>query len=133
MSYFKIIFLILLPLQWVFAEEGHHETGERFGANKAVIDYHKGKGFQLSKESIARLGIDFKKIDPDKIEIPESAIVYVQNKKGFFIYREKYFQFLEIDKQGRLKNGDSIVVKGLGLLSITDVFTKDQSEYGHSH
>ena len=113
--------------------EGHNDQSDRFGVDKAILEFKKEKGFRLSKESIEKLGIQFESMESLKFDIPKSAIAYIKNKKGFFLFKNKYFKFVELDKKQILQAKDRIVVQGTGLIAITDVFTKDQSEYGHSH
>ncbi len=126
--------MVLLLSLFLFASGDHgdhHGKSHRFGPHKAIVDVDDKKGFKLSKESEKLLNIKTQKVDSDDFKIPSTAIVYVKEKKGYYQLKDGYFKFREMDKKPSL--GDAIVTQGKELIAISDIFSTDKSEYGHSH
>lgn len=109
----------------------HHGKSHRFGPEKAILDVDENKGFKLSQESRKLLKIKTQKISSLNREIPPEATVYIKDKKGFYVLRQGYFKFQKMDEKPKI--GDKIVVEGKEIIAISDIFSTDQSEYGHSH
>ena len=113
------------------SEEGHDKHADRIGMEKALQKVDSQKGFKISSEAIKSLNIRTEPLDLKKLVIPKTSLVSIQDKKGIYILREGFFQFIEISSPMKLKPGDQIVVKGMGIIAITDVYSTDESEYSH--
>lgn len=122
----------------------HHDSGKAIGVGKAIVEVSEEKGFKLSLEAFNTLKIELKKIKTKQFSIGKTSLVTSKNEVGFYLYRNEFFRFVKIDlnkKDGlnyivTLKDflqEDQIVIKGVELLRIADVYSTDQSEYGHSH
>lgn len=135
--------------------EGHkdehdhdHESEARFGLGKAIQEVKEGKGFKLSKEAFKTLELGFHELRSSgtngSFQIPEAALVTTKNITGVYRFREDFFKFIPVSLRGNSDNlfnartdelmaGDRIVVEGVGIITLTDVFSTDSSEYGHGH
>ncbi|OUR95445.1 hypothetical protein A9Q84_16565 [Halobacteriovorax marinus] len=128
--------------------EGHddhgHGGGKAIGVGKAIIEVDEVKGFKLSPEAIKSLSIKLSKLDKLELKIKKSTLVTSKNVKGIYLFRAGFFKLLHVEIIKELRNdyivkvssilaGDQIVVGGVGLLRVTDVYSTDKSEYGHSH
>ena len=111
--------------------EEHHQ--ERAGKEKALAEVNEEKGFKLSPESVKAFGIETQAIDPKSPIIPKSSYVAIKNKKGIYLFRDGFFKFVEFSPKNFFLPGDRVVTSGMGIIAITDVYSKDESEYGHSH
>lgn len=126
-------------------DDGHdHGGGKAIGKGKAIVEVDEVKGFKLSKEAIKTLKLKLKTVDGSSFKIDKKTLVASKNKKGVYRFRGGYFKFLSakilkeetngymVEVKG-VDFGDQIVVNGVGLLRVTDVYSTDKSEYGHSH
>lgn len=128
--------------------DGHddhgHGGGKAIGKGKAIEDVDEKKGFKLSKESIKTLKLKLQTVDRDEFEISKETLVTSKVLKGIYRFRAGYFKFLPLKlikevngkylvKVKGVDFGDQIVTNGVGLLRVTDVYSTDKSEYGHSH
>lgn len=111
--------------------EEHHQ--ERAGKEKALTEVNEEKGFKLSPEAVRAFGIETQAIDAKNPIIPKSSFVAIKNKKGIYLFREGFFRFVELSPKILFLPGDRVVTSGMGIIAITDVYSKDESEYGHSH
>lgn len=105
---------------------------------------NKEKGFQLSPQAFKTLGLELQNIDKSKISISKSALVTFKNENGVYVLRDGFFKMLkvslvlenedsfEVELFG-FKPKDKLVTKGVKLLRVTDIYSTDKSEYGHSH
>lgn len=126
-------------------EEHHdHDGGKAIGHGKAIEEVDTIKGFKLSKEAISSLDIKFQTIERKPFSIQKSTLVAAKSIKGIYRYREGYFKFIKVHFENEVENkyiiddqeiklGDQIVVEGVGLLRVADIYSTDSSEYGHSH
>lgn len=121
-----------------------HGSAKAIGVGKAILLVDEVKGFRLSKEAEKTLGIKLKSIYKTKIKITKETLVSSKDKKGVYLFRDGYYKFItaKIIKEERkhyrisilkIVSGDKIVIKGVGLLRVTDIYSTDKSEYGHSH
>jgi len=128
------------------SHEGHDEEGggKAIGKGKAILKVDKLKGFKLSKEAIKTLDIKLKTVDGDTFNVAKTTLVTSKSEKGIYRFRAGYFKFLSAKILKKTSNGykikvkgvdfgDQVVVNGLGLLRVTDVYSTDNSNYGHSH
>lgn len=126
-------------------DDGHnHGSGKAIGTGKAIVDVDEKKGFKLSKEAIKTLKLKLKTVDGSSFKIEKNTLVASKNKKGVYRFRAGYFKFMQakiikemptgylVEVKG-VDFGDQIVINGVGLLRVTDVYSTDKSEYGHSH
>lgn len=151
-----LILILCLSVFSLYAEEkhghhdnleeeghGHHGGGKAIGQGKAILEVDEHKGFKLSPEAIKTLGIQFS-ASSSKLTIKSSTLVSAKGEKGVYIYRSNFFKLItiKITKQiddgyiielGEFKDGDQIVVGGVGLLRVSDIYSTDKSEYGHGH
>lgn len=130
-------------------DEDHHEhDGEAgskaIGKNKAIISVDDVKGFQLSKEAIQTLKLKLQTVNGSELLITKNTLVTSKGTKGIYRFRAGFFKFLPVvlkkEDKGmyfitvkELGFGDQIVVDGVDLLRVADVYSQDKSEYGHSH
>lgn len=124
---------------------GHgHGGGKAIGAGKAIVEVDEEKGFKLSPEASKTLKIKLSKVVGSKFKISKSTLVTSKNIKGVYRLREGFFKLLPVKITKEVKGGymvevlgvkstDQIVVSGVGLLRVTDVYSTDKSEYGHAH
>ena len=125
--------------------EGHDEGGGKaIGKNKAITEVSEEKGFKLSKEAIKTMKLALQNVSGDTFEITKKTLVVSKATKGVFRFRGGYFKLLtaqilkETSKGYQVKVqgvdfGDQIVTNGVQLLRVTDIYSKDKSEYGHAH
>lgn len=125
--------------------EGHdHGTSKAIGKGKAIEVVDEKKGFKLSKEAIKTLKLKLQNVDGDEFEISKSTLVSSKSIKGVYRFRAGFFKLLSAKilketktgykvKVAGVDFGDQIVINGVGLLRVTDVYSTDKSEYGHSH
>ncbi len=127
-------------------DDGHddHGGGKAVGKGKAIEMVDEKNGFKLSKEAIKTLNLKLKTVNGDEFSIKKTSLVTSKGAKGIYRFRGGFFKFLPIQlkkeenggylvKVKGVEFGDQIVTNGLGLLRITDVYSTDSSEYGHSH
>lgn len=125
-------------------DHGHEEGGGKIGKGKAINEVDEIKGFSLSIEAIKTLKLKFKKIRKRTFFIEKSTLVSSKQFKGIYRLRGGFFKFISVvilksTKKGfiissrELGKEDQVVVSGVGLLRVADVFSTDESEYGHSH
>lgn len=121
-----------------------HGGGKAVGKGKAIEAVDEKKGFKLSKEAIKTLKLKLQTVDGDEFVIEKSTLVASKGVKGLYRFRGGFFKFLPVKLVKEVKGkylvkvkgvdfGDQIVTNGVGLLRVTDVYSTDKSEYGHSH
>lgn len=125
--------------------EGHdHGASKAIGKGKAIEVVDEKKGFKLSKEAIKTLKLRLQNVDGDEFEINKATLVSSKSIKGVYRFRAGFFKLLKAKiliktksgykvKVAGVEFGDQIVINGVGLLRVTDVYSTDKSEYGHSH
>ena len=125
-------------------EHGEHGGGKAVGKGKAIEEVDENKGFKLSKEAIKTLKLKLQTVDGDEFSIDKTTLVSSKSTKGLYRFRGGFFKFMPVEllKESKGKYlvkvkgvdfGDQIVIDGVGLLRVTDVYSTDTSEYGHSH
>lgn len=127
------------------ADEHGHGEGKAMGEGKAIVEIDEVKGLKLSKEAIESLSIKFEEYTATKkIKIAKKTLVTSKGQKGIYRFREGFFKLISIKiikeesnyylvSTSELDLGDKIVVSGVGLLRVSDIYSTDKSEYGHSH
>ena len=128
------VLIFLSSIHFSFASEDHDESdhghSEKFGADKAILKVDENKGFILSSEAFASLKIKTNAISRID-QIPTTAIVTMRDTKGIYVVREGFFKFIALTNKVKLQKNEQIVVSGQNLLLITDVYSKDETEYSH--
>jgi len=125
-------------------EHGEHGGGKAVGKGKAIEEVDENKGFKLSKEAIKTLKLKLQTVDGNEFSIDKTTLVSSKSTKGLYRFRGGFFKFMPVEllKESKGKYlvkvkgvdfGDQIVIDGVGLLRVTDVYSTDTSEYGHSH
>lgn len=126
------------------SDHDDHGGGKSIGQGKAILEIDEVKGFRLSKEAIKTLKLKLNTVAGSSFKITKKTLVASKDKQGVYRFRSGYFKFLsaEIIKEYSdgygvevkgVEFGDQIVVDGVGLLRVADVYSTDKSEYGHSH
>ncbi len=121
-----------------------HGGGKAIGKGKAIEEVDEKKGFRLSKEAIKTLKLKLNTVDGSSFKISKKTLVASKNTKGVYRFRAGFFKLLPAKITKELSDGyvvevkgvdfgDQIVIDGVGLLRVTDVYSTDKSEYGHSH
>ena len=125
--------------------KGHnHGASKAIGKGKAIEIVDEKKGFKLSKEAIKTLKLRLQNVDGDEFEIGRPTLVSSKSIKGVYRFRAGFFKLLSAKilketktgykvKVAGVEFGDQIVINGVGLLRVTDIYSTDKSEYGHSH
>jgi cobalamin biosynthesis protein CobT len=124
---------------------GHDHGGSKaIGKGKAIVEVDEKKGFKLSREAIKTLKLRLQNVDGPTFKIDKKTLVTSKDNKGVYRYRSGFFKLLQAKIIKELKNGymvevkgvdfgDQIVIDGIALLKVTDIYSTDKSEYGHSH
>ena len=123
---------------------GHGGGGKAVGEGKAIVEISEEKGFKLSKEAIKTLELKLLNVDSDEFLIEKTTLVTSKKLKGVYRFRGGFFKLLlvelkkEVDGKYLVKAkgvdfGDQIVINGVGLLRVADVYSTDKAEYSHSH
>lgn len=121
-----------------------HGGGKAVGEGKAIEVVDETKGFKLSDEATSSLKIKLETVSGSEFEIKKSTLVASKSLRGVYRYREGFFKFLEVKIKKEIgdsyvisvegmKFGDQIVVDGLSLVRVSDIYSTDKSEYGHGH
>lgn len=123
----------------------HHDEGSKaIGAGKAISAVDPSRGFSLSPEASKAIGVRLVPVKEKEFEIPRKALVVWRSNRGVYLYREGFYKLFnaEVLKQvpeGYLVKvndanlGDEVAIEGVSLLRVSDIYSTDTSEYGHSH
>lgn len=125
-------------------EHHGHGSSKAIGEGKAITEVDEAHGFKLSPQAVQSLGLKTKSIRSRAFEVPRSALVLVNDRAGLYRLREGFYKFIPIDgwdvsaktlnvQSKEFREGDEIVVRGVGLLRVSDVYSTDEAEYGHGH
>lgn len=121
-----------------------HGGGKAVGEGKAIVEVDEKKGFKLSKEAIKSLNVKLQNVEGDQFFITKATLVASKSEKGVYRFRSGFFKLLPAKILKEEKNGyevkvegvdfgDQIVINGVGLLRVTDIYSTDKAEYGHAH
>ncbi len=125
-------------------EHGHGGGGKAVGEGKAIVEISEEKGFKLSKEAINTLELKLLNVDSDEFLIEKTTLVTSKKLKGVYRFRGGFFKLLPVELKKEVDGkylvkvkgvdfGDQIVINGVGLLRVADVYSTDKAEYSHSH
>lgn len=123
---------------------GHGGGGKAVGEGKAIVEISEEKGFKLSKEAIKTLELKLLNVDSDEFLIEKTTLVTSKKLKGVYRFRGGFFKLLPVELKKEVNGkylvkvkgvdfGDQIVINGVGLLRVADVYSTDKAEYSHSH
>lgn len=133
-------------------KDGHsHEEGEEeesvgnVGADKGITEFSERNGFKLSPEALKNFELKFAKLNGDgPWTISKSAVVYSGEETNLFRRRNDFFKRIDfqiskntgnqltIDSDD-LREGDEVVIMGLGFLRIAELAATGGVAHGHSH
>jgi hypothetical protein len=128
-------------------DHGHaHGGAKAIGEGKAITKVDEKLGFKLSKSAIKNLKLKLTSVDGSTIVVDNNVMVRSKGKIGVYRFKDGFFKFLNAKllvnnmKAKKVKLlvpkldfGDQIVINGVSLLRVTDIYSTDKSEYGHAH
>lgn len=142
MKILLLIMMLFLINQNLYAHGGG-EASIEIGKDKGVIELLKDGSFTLSNESISRLKIKATTIQSLPARISRNAVSFSLLENKLFkmngsTFKKIDFKFLSKSKEevviqsSELKNGDQIVVSGIGYLQIISSQLGEGKEEKHS-
>lgn len=146
----KFLTLIPLLILTVFLNSSLAEEGEEGPANvgpdKGILEVNERLGFKLSPEALKNFEIKSLKLKGDgPWEIPQSAIVTSGEETNLFRLRSGYFKRIDFETirsttgksstvdSDDLREGDEVVVVGIGFLRVAEISLSGGLDHGHSH
>jgi len=128
-------------------ENGHehaHGSSKAIGDNKAITVVDDTNGFKISAEAFKSLKIKLEKMSGTRLLITKETLVTSKNAKGIYRFRDNFFKFIPVEiikedhgkylvETSHFKDSDEVVVEGVNLLRVTDIYSTDTAEYGHGH
>lgn len=131
-------------------EKESHEHDEdkasgNVGSDKGILEANEKRGFKLSPEAMKNFELKFMKLTGDgPWTLPKSVLVHSGEKVNLFRLRSGYFKridFQTLRKSGSeltvdsddMREGDDIVLVGLGFLRIAELAAFGGVAHGHSH
>lgn len=124
--------------------EGEEEAGN-VGPDKGIVEASERSGFKLSPEAHKNFEVTTRKLTGDgPWALPANAVVHSGEEVNLFRYRSGFFKridFQNIRKVGEelvvdsddMREGDEIVLTGLGFLRIAELAAFGGVAHGHSH
>ncbi len=125
-------------------DEGENEGEKNVGPNKGVTSFDEEKGITLSEEARKKFSIETEMITgTGPWNLPESVLLLTGEEKNIYRYRDNAFKRIDVEivkkaggqivlRSPELRNGDSIVVKGVGFIRTAEV-DATSGESGHHH
>lgn len=132
--------------------EGHdHEEGEEeegagsVGPDKGITEFSERNGFKLSPEALKNFDLKYIKLSGDGPWIlPKSAVVHSGEETNLFRKRNGFFKRIDFETMKTqsnqftvdsddLREGDEVVILGLGFLRIAELAATGGVADGHSH
>lgn len=126
-------------------EHGEEEGAGNVGPEKGILEVNERFGFKLSPEALKNFELQFLKLNGDgPWTVNRSALVHAGEEVNVFRRRNGYFKRVDFEasKKGEstltidsddLREGDEIVVSGLGFLRIAELASSGGIAHGHSH
>lgn len=131
-------------------EDSHnHEEEEAEGGNvgpeKGIVEASERSGFKLSPEALKNFELKLKKLSGDgPWSVPNSVIVHSGEEVNVFRLRNGFFKRIDFHiikkseseitiDSGDLREGDELVISGLGFLRIAELAAFGGVAHGHSH
>ena len=125
---------------------GHGDEGssKAVGEGKAITEVDEKKGFSMSEQALEFIGVEFKNMTSSVLKIPSNALVVNQDEVGFYRLRKGFFKFIPVKDIRRdadsveldysaWKFGDRVAISNVDIIRVSDVYSKDNSNYGHAH
>ncbi len=124
-----------------------HEENEnsKVGPDKGITSASAEEGFSLSPEALKNFDVQTIKIDKaSPWNIPASAVVNSLEEVNIYRIRDGHikridFEIVTSDKRFMkinshdLKNGDSVIINGVGFVRIAELVAYGGGSEGHSH
>lgn len=122
-------------------EGGHEEesTGG-VGHDNAVTTANEEKGIQLAPKAVQAIGLQTTEISETKV--PESALVFYQDKVGVYRLRDGWYRLIPLNRAvdgggyalpgAEFLPGDRLVIAGAALLRVAELDAFSE-EVGHEH
>jgi hypothetical protein len=126
-------------------EHGHDESGDNIGPDKGILEASAKDGIKLSKEALARFGIKTQRLNGrGPWMVPISARVQSGEEVNVFRARGEFYKRIDFStiktsfthitiRTSDLREGDQIVIEGVGFLRIAEVVAFGGAPEGHSH
>lgn len=123
----------------------HEEENSKIGPDKGILESHEESGFKLSPEALKNFEIKTQKLSSQgPWELPLSARLLSQEEINLFRVREGFFKRIDFSllsktqsvmkiTSSELKEGDEVVVNGIGFLRIAEITAFGGAPEGHSH
>lgn len=125
--------------------EGNAEESSIVGPNKGIVAANPENGIKLSPEASKNFGLESMQLrGTGPWVLPNSAVVYLARETNLYRLRDGFYKRIDFKtlsknpngiyvSSSELKNGDAIVVQGLGLLRVAEIAAFDGAPEGHSH
>lgn len=147
-----------LSLSW--AEEDHehdHEHGPdesaaaevpaNVGSDKGITEFHAEQGFKLSAEAMRNFEVKSLRLTTKgPWQIPLSSVMTSGEEINLYRWREGYFKRIDFEvlttnnanksqhvKSKDLREGDEVVISGVGFLRVAEISLSGGLDHGHSH
>lgn len=123
-------------------DHAHEEGSKAVGVGKAIEVVDEKKGFKFNAAAENLMHLKFMEITQLPLKVNKEALVIAKSEIGVYRARQSFYKFIALKKdskgdyslsKGEFEVGDKLVTAGLDLLRISDVFSQDKSDYGHSH
>ena len=139
-------------------EEGHGESdghdhgegeeeegGSSVGPEKGITEFSERNGFKLSAEALKNFDLKYLKLNGDgPWALPKAALVHSGEETNLFRKRNGFFKRIDFQTTKNagnqltvdsddLREGDEVVVVGLGFLRIAELAATGGVAHGHSH
>lgn len=121
------------------------EEGGSVGPEKGIIEASERTGFKLSPEALKNFELKFKKLSGDgPWALPQNAVVHSGEERNLYRLRAGFFKRIDFETNRKsnaeifvdsddMREGDEIVVDGLGFLRIAELAAFGGVAHGHSH
>lgn len=126
-------------------EEEEKEEAGNVGPDKGITEFSERNGFKLSPEALKNFDLKFLKLKGDgPWALPKSALVHSGEETNVFRKRNDFFKRIDFqtikDSSSQLtidsddlREGDEVVLAGLGFLRIAELAATGGVADGHSH
>lgn len=124
--------------------EGNERVGVA-GPGKGITELSARDGFKLSAEALKNFGLRYSRLNGGgPWVVPKSAVVHSVEETNLFRRRDGFFKRVDFRAEksagdrltvdsGDLREGDEVVVMGLGFLRIAELAATGGIAHGHSH
>lgn len=127
--------------------EGEHEEGEagNIGPDKGILEASEKNGFKLSPEAIKNFDLKYQKLTGDGPWIlPKNSIVYSGKEINLYRLRNGFFKRIDFETIKKtssditadsddMREGDEIILVGIGFLRIAELAAFGGVADGHAH